>query len=122
LLLTQGGLSLGAQNPTPGTLFVGLTALAAGAMLSVGFLTPIVGTLVGLGGLGIGFSFLPACTPCLFDSKLPVLESAAMLIAIILLGPGAFSVDCRVFGRREIIIPPASKMNFPAVRENSSNS
>jgi hypothetical protein len=29
-----------------------------------------------------------------------------MLVAVIVLGPGAFSVDARLFGRREIIIPP----------------
>jgi len=27
------------------------------------------------------------------------------LVAIIILGPGAFSVDSRLFGRREVIIP-----------------
>jgi hypothetical protein len=31
----------------------------------------------------------------------------AVAAAIILLGPGAFSVDCFLFGRREIIIPPS---------------
>ena len=31
-----------------------------------------------------------------------------MLVAVIFLGPGAFSVDARVFGPREIIIPPMS--------------
>jgi hypothetical protein len=30
--------------------------------------------------------------------------SIAILLAIIVLGPGAFSVDARLFGRREIII------------------
>ena len=30
---------------------------------------------------------------------------AVMSIALLLLGPGAFSVDARLFGRREIIIP-----------------
>jgi hypothetical protein len=30
-----------------------------------------------------------------------------MLLALILIGPGAFSVDARLFGRREIIIPPS---------------
>jgi hypothetical protein len=29
-----------------------------------------------------------------------------MLVELILLGPGAFSVDARLFGRRKIIIPP----------------
>jgi len=33
---------------------------------------------------------------------------AVMSAAIFMLGPGAFSVDARMFGRRKIIIPPAS--------------
>jgi hypothetical protein len=106
LLLVQGGFYLGERNPTIATWFIGVTALAGGALLSVGFLTPIVGILVGLGALGIGLSYLPACTPNLFDAKLPAIQAATMLIAIVLLGPGAFSIDSRVFGRREIIIPP----------------
>ncbi len=33
-----------------------------------------------------------------------------ILAAVIaLLGPGAYSLDARLFGRREIIIPPASR-------------
>ena len=75
-------------------------------MLSVGFLTPIVGALVGLGALGIRLSVLPASAPNLFDTKLPAIQAATMLIAVVLLGPGAFSIDSRIFGRREIIIPP----------------
>jgi hypothetical protein len=29
--------------------------------------------------------------------------------ALALLGPGAFSLDGRLFGRREIVIPPSSR-------------
>jgi uncharacterized membrane protein YphA (DoxX/SURF4 family) len=105
-LLIQGGLYLREPNPTPATWFVGLTALAAAALLLIGLLTPIVGAVVGLGGVGIELSLLPTCTSTLFDSRLPIVFAVTMLLTIIVLGPGAFSVDRRLFGRREIIIPP----------------
>jgi len=89
---------------------LGSIALAAGLLLLLGLLTPIAGAIVGIGGTGIGFSLLPSCTPNLFNSMLPVLFGAIMLLAIIFLGPRAFSVDARGFGRREIILPPMHPM------------
>jgi len=38
-------------------------------------------------------------------STLAAFTLAAISAALILLGPGAFSLDGRLFGRREIIIP-----------------
>ena len=84
--------------------------MAAGILLIIGFLTPIAGALVGLAGLGLAFSAVPLPAPNLWSSALAVIFGLAILVAIIGLGPGAFSVDARVFGRREIIIPPA---DFP---------
>jgi hypothetical protein len=86
--------------------FEGLAALVGGSLLVVGFLTPVVGVLLGLGVPGVGLSLLPPCPISLFESTLPTALTATILIAIVLLGPGAFSVDSRIFGRREIIIPP----------------
>lgn len=80
--------------------------LLAGMLLFAGFLTPAVGGMVALGGLGIGLGWLPAGSAALFNSNLSVTFGATILLAIIVLGPGAFSVDARLFGRREIIIPP----------------
>jgi hypothetical protein len=84
----------------------GLLGLAAGGSLVAGLLTPVGGVLVGLGALGIGFSVVPTATPNLLDSKLSVLFTGIMTAAILFLGPGAFSLDALLFGRREIIIPP----------------
>ena len=84
--------------------------MAAGILLIIGFLTPIAGALVGLAGLALAFSVVPLPAPNLWSSALAVIFGLAILVAIIGLGPGAFSVDARVFGRREIIIPPA---DFP---------
>ena len=108
-VLVQGRFYLGdGANGAQVTWLLGSLALAAGVLLLIGLLTPIAGTVVGIGGIGIGFSLLPSCTPNLFNSMLPVVFGAIMLLAIIFLGPGAFSVDARMFGRREIIIPPMS--------------
>ena len=85
---------------------VGLAALIFGGMLVFGFLTPIIGAVVALGMFGVALSVLPTCTPSLFDSRPALIFALTMLLSLIGLGPGRFSVDARVFGRREIIIPP----------------
>jgi uncharacterized membrane protein YphA (DoxX/SURF4 family) len=105
-VLVQGSLYLREAGGGPATWLAGLAALAAGALLLIGFLTPIAGAAVGLGAIGVGLSILPACTPTLFDSRPAIVFAVTMLAAIVLLGPGSFSLDARVFGRREIIIPP----------------
>jgi hypothetical protein len=38
-------------------------------------------------------------------SALAAFNLAAISAALVLLGPGSFSLDARLFGRREIIIP-----------------
>jgi uncharacterized membrane protein YphA (DoxX/SURF4 family) len=105
--LIQGGFYLAdSANSGPGVWLCGLVGLGAGAALLAGLLTPIAGLVVCLGVLGIGFSTLPAPTPNLFDERLSVILTTIMTTAIVFLGPGAFSMDARLFGRREIIIPP----------------
>jgi uncharacterized membrane protein YphA (DoxX/SURF4 family) len=85
---------------------VAFTLLVGGFGLILGFLTPFASMLVGVSVLGIALSWLPA--PPL--ASLGVALTAAMMVAtaigVALLGPGAFSVDGQLFGRREIVIPP----------------
>lgn len=108
--LVQGGIYLTGQADAPaGAWIAGFLGVAAGGALLIGILTPLVALVVGLGAIGIGFSLLPPSSPNLFDAKLPTLFAFIMTLAIVFLGPGAFSVDARLFGRREIIIPPSSR-------------
>jgi len=83
----------------------GSTAVVSGGLLLAGFLTPLAGFVAGMGIVGIVLSLLPAATPNLLDSRSSVAFALAILVAVVVLGPGAFSVDARLFGRREIIIP-----------------
>ena len=102
----QGGIYLANDNDiTVWIWFIGLLMMASGASLLIGFLTPVAGGLAGLGSLGCWLSWFPSSTPNLFDRFLPVALMIVMVAAIVLLGPGAFSLDARLFGRREIIIP-----------------
>lgn len=74
----------------------------AGLLLILGLLTPLASTLVG--GSYIGLSFAPPTAPY-HPSGTALTYILVIAIAIALLGPGAFSFDSRLFGRREIIIP-----------------
>lgn len=69
-----------------------LVLFAAGCLL-VGFVTPIVTVLIGLVSIAVAFN----------------LDIVVLSTAIALLGPGAFSIDARMFGRREIFIPNTTR-------------
>ena len=108
-VLGEGRYYVGQSNPAPWNWVLGCSAFAAGGLLIIGFLTPIAATVVTAVTIGVALSLLPPSLPTLFDSKVTVLFGLTILIAILGLGPGVFSVDSRVFGRREIIIPPPFK-------------
>jgi uncharacterized membrane protein YphA (DoxX/SURF4 family) len=83
--------------------------LFSGGCLLIGFLTPILSLLAGLECLGIACSWFPFQLLSPFESKLALAPIIAMSAAIALLGPGAFSLDARLFGWKEIVIPPTSR-------------
>ena len=108
IALAHGAASLGVADPTVGEWVGGGLAIVSGAALLVGFLTPGAGAIVGFGMVVVmlSWSWLP---PWLrpIDRMAAVLV-AADAVAIALLGPGAYSLDARLFGRREIFIPHES--------------
>jgi uncharacterized membrane protein YphA (DoxX/SURF4 family) len=81
----------------------------SGITLLIGFLTPILSLLAGFESLGIAFSWFPLQLLSPIESKLALAPIIAISAAIALLGPGAFSLDARLFGWKEIVIPPASR-------------
>jgi hypothetical protein len=100
----QAWLSLASTDTD---LLAAVTAAAlvvCGVALTIGIFTPVCSTLLGLGYALVLFTPFGAAV-------LPRLDGAAAVVGLAaaaglgLLGPGAFSIDARLFGRREIFIP-----------------
>ena len=77
------------------TLVVRGVSLLIGMLLLTGFATPIAG--IGAAAIHVGLMIFerrydPSCT-----------AAAALGVSLAMLGPGAWSVDARVFGRKRIV-------------------
>ena len=93
--LQHGATGLLGAAPAP-TLLQMVTACAA-LLLLVGLWTPVAGVLLAAAELCLVFSY-PT------DPLMHILHGA-LGAALAMLGPGAWSVDARLFGRKRIQIP-----------------
>ena len=84
---------LNASPPAP----LGLVAAGAALLVLVGLWTPMAGVLVAVAELGLALSH-PA-EPWTF------VHFGTLGAALAMLGPGGWSVDARLFGRKRIQIP-----------------
>jgi uncharacterized membrane protein YphA (DoxX/SURF4 family) len=81
---------------------VALLAFVTGLALIIGFLTPIASVLLSAGGLLLTVHPSVPGYLLLFESGMARLEFIVISVALISLGPGALSLDARMYGRREI--------------------
>jgi hypothetical protein len=93
-----------------GGAIAGLMSLAVGFALLVGFITPIASGLVTLGAFA-GCASRIAATG--MENMALFAFVGTVAASLTLLGPGALSLDSRLFGRREIIIPPSPRSQNP---------
>jgi uncharacterized membrane protein YphA (DoxX/SURF4 family) len=84
-----------------------VVAIAAGLLLVIGLLTRVAALSAAIISAGSCLSLLPRFNGPLHVGTTAVL-SAIIGFAVLCLGPGAVSLDSRLFGRREVIIPGGS--------------
>ena len=107
VLLIQGTTTLSSERESI-TVAVALVLIATGLLLLIGFLTRFAAILAAIVDVISVFAWLPNSGPGPLESPMTALLSAVMAIAVVCLGAGAFSLDSRLYGRREIIIPSRS--------------
>jgi uncharacterized membrane protein YphA (DoxX/SURF4 family) len=95
----------GRNSHASGAWVIGSLTIAVGVAILVGFVTPVASAASTVGYLIAGVESFLITEGNNHISALAAFNLAAVSAALVLLGPGAFSVDARLFGRREIIIP-----------------
>ena len=103
-LLDIATVTLSGKPSEPTTLAPSLIAAAGAAFLIAGLWTPITGTLVALDEAWIAFSLASH----LGDMVIPIFLGT-LSASVAMLGPGAWSIDARLFGRKRFDIDRSRK-------------
>ena len=98
----QGVLLIIATHHVTGGAVAAALAITTSLALIIGLLTPIAASLLCLVGLAATINSGLAGYMPLFESSVARVEFVVMSAVLICLGPGAFSLDARLYGRREI--------------------
>jgi len=82
---------------TEWTVAIGLVSIVTSALVLLGLGTPYVAGTLGLAQLSLLFF-----DGFLFETQV---TRAAIAVSLVMLGPGAWSIDRRLFGRKRIDLP-----------------
>jgi len=101
LRLLAGGFlisrGIAAASAEPHTGVPQVVAAAAGLLILGGLWTPVVGVLAGMVETWV------ACTQA--GSQLLAILLAGLSLSLAMIGPGAWSMDARLYGRKQILPP-----------------
>jgi putative oxidoreductase len=88
-------------SPPLTTVVLQIIGIGAGILLLAGLWTPVAGTLAAIVKVSIAFSRYFSHSG---DPWIPILQ-AVLGAVLAMVGPGAWSIDARLFGRKRIDIP-----------------
>ena len=95
--LISRGMAAITADAQPGLLFLEIGGAVAGFLILGGLWTPVVGVLAGMAEVWIAFT-QPGTQPL-------ALLLAGLGISLAMIGPGAWSIDARLYGRKQILPP-----------------
>jgi len=116
VLIVEGIAYSVGNKGDPGFLgwMVLVVVAAVGLLLLIGFLTRYVALGAAVVAVVAGFSWFARTNAESIATPMTSALSAVIAVSVICLGPGVWSLDARLFGRREIVIPPSSSTNQAA--------
>lgn len=109
--IAQGITCFGDTHERAELAVIAALMLVVGALLLIGSLSrwaAIVATTTCLFSI---FPWFPGPHLGLFENPMTAVLALVIAFSLVCLGPGAFSLDARLFGRREVIIPTNSPDN-----------
>jgi hypothetical protein len=95
-LINRGLATTSAQDQT-GLIVAELVGAAAGLLIVGGLWTPVVGVLAGM--VEVWTAFMQPGTQSL------AIMLAGLGISLAMIGPGAWSIDAQLYGRKQILPP-----------------
>jgi uncharacterized membrane protein YphA (DoxX/SURF4 family) len=95
-----------AADRSPYVWVIGVISAACGLMLVLGLMTLIAGVTASASILAITFSSSSLSSVLSSGAAVLNLVTAILAFGLALTGPGAFSIEGRLYGRREILVPP----------------
>jgi putative oxidoreductase len=95
--LLHCGIAYFGTAPQVGPVVPQIIGAGAGTLLLVGLWTPLAGCLLAIAEVWIAFSY-PG------DPWIPIML-AVLGVSLAMVGPGAWSIDARLFGRKHIHTP-----------------
>jgi uncharacterized membrane protein YphA (DoxX/SURF4 family) len=106
VLIIQSAAYFGIKRES-GLLMVAIVSFMGtiGFLLVIGFLTRFVAALAAAVGVSRFFSLFAVSSVGPFVAPTTAMLAVVIALALVCLGPGALSLDARLFGRREIVVP-----------------
>jgi uncharacterized membrane protein YphA (DoxX/SURF4 family) len=85
---------------------VGVILVLDGLLLALGLFTRLAGIIAPALASAVAFHWLLPPSPWLIEIRAVAIPFAVICLSLVALGPGAYSIDARLFGRKQLRIPP----------------